>query len=360
MNNVNRAKWIGCNIAAGIALACSGEPDIVSLEPSGLEDVSFEASDRVLEDEALLRAPVTSEEMLVLEDYFARSGLGAPTSMEGRLLSWDDAMMTVDDVLFRASRMNEPALNEPVSNERDLIDKAYVNTVAANPSGVNAIEFWRPDIGGLYYIIVEDTVPNYVFNAISAVYPDWTGLATDCLGFSAFQVIRRTAYNALSQNQKDVSYEIEFRFITTTAPGWNCQGNFKACMRFPGTQSIKVNGAFVNRMAVGNILTVDSATFPSSAAEDLKKTLRHELGHGLGFAHQEISNATHHLPGTISCGITCADVYPSVMRFTSQGGGVFNASDDKKAMRTLYADEPNRNNDGCAYVDGFRVLNALP
>lgn len=352
MNKISAAKWIGCNIMAGLALACSGESDIDSPELTAPTELSSDSAggDGQLEGEALLNAGVTSEEMLVLEEYFARSSSGAPTSMEGRLLRWDDALMTVDDVLARVARMDRP----------DLIQKAYVETTAANPTGGNSIEFWRPDIGGLYYIIIENDVPNYVFTAVSQVIPEWTGLAVDCLGTPLFQVIRRSAYNALTQTQKDVAYEVVFKFIAPTSSAWTCGRSAIACADFPNFQTIRLSGSNVSRMAVGDNVLVDSTVHPSNDVDKLKRTLRHEFGHTFGFDHQSLLAGTHQLPGTQSCGQICSvgQQYASVMR-TAGAGGVF-SDDDRKALRTLYANEPNRNNDDCQYVDGFRVLNALP
>jgi hypothetical protein len=40
-------------------------------------------------------------------------------------------------------------------------------------------------------------------------------------------------------------------------------------------------------------------------------------------------------------------------------GGVFQP-DDEKSLRTLYANDANRANNDCGYVDTFRVLAQLP
>jgi hypothetical protein len=50
-------------------------------------------------------------------------------------------------------------------------------------------------------------------------------------------------------------------------------------------------------------------------------------------------------------------MYASVMRQNSNNE--FTA-DDGKTLRTLYADEPNRVSEECAYTDSERVLAKLP
>lgn len=353
MKQREKTMRIGSILLAGLALACSGEPGLEGGKLATPSDVLAPGeADGEVDVEALMRAEVTDEEMLVLEDYFERSSTGTPTSMTGRLLHWEDAMMTVDDVLWRAARMDDP----------NLIEKGFAQTNAANPNNSTSIQFFRPDIFK-YYVIVENDVPSSVFTAVGNIFSQWAGLSVDCVGVSSFEVIRRTAYNALSQNQRDITYDIQFQYITKTTPGWPCATGQDACANFPTVQSVKIGTSFTTRMAFGSRISVDSVSAPSSNIPVFEKILRHEIGHTLGFDHQTPLTQTtsaHHIPGTQSCGATsCSSPYPSVMRTGSSTATSFQ-TDDEKSMRTLYADAANRANDECAYVDGFRVLAQLP
>lgn len=351
MKPSQRTTWIGCTIVAGLALACGSESGLDETALAEGDEVSSEPSDTeaMLDREALMGADVTSEEMVVLDEYVERAGLGEPTYAKGRLLGWEDAMMTVDDVLTRVTRMDEVT----------LIEKGYAGQNVANPGSGNNIEFWRPDIGLRIYVIVENNVDNAVFTAVGEVLSEWTGLAVDCLGTGIFQVIKRSDYTGLTQDKKDTAYEVEFQFVSKAAAGWPCGTGEIGCAFFPVDQQIKVNGSFVPRLAIGRRVTLDKDSHPVNNITNLKKTLRHEFGHTFGFQHQQLSDSVQ-IPGTQSCGQICSvgQLYPSVMRSAGQGG-VFQ-SDDTKSLRTLYANETNRANDDCSYVDGFRLLAALP
>jgi hypothetical protein len=51
----------------------------------------------------------------------------------------------------------------------------------------------------------------------------------DCIGISSFEPIRRAAYDALTPNQKDVAYEIEFKYIPKTSSDWPCDNGQVGC-----------------------------------------------------------------------------------------------------------------------------------
>jgi hypothetical protein len=347
--------WIHCVSLSALALACSADPDVSDLDPraSGSESVTDEAElagadlDEAiapLDVEALKVAPVTSEEMLVVSEYITSRSLSEPTSIEGRIVRWDDAWMTVDDLLDRAAAPT-------------LVEKGYANTVAANPAAGNNIEFFRPDIGLLYRIVIQDNVPNYVFTAVQDVINEWVSADVDCLGLGGFTAIRQSAFNALTATQRAQAYEIVFNFVPITTPGWPCgsvPNGPKACAQFPGNQPISINGVSTSRLAVGDVMHFDSGTFPSNNVPKLKRILRHEFGHTFGFDHQLVTNNIL-IPGTQSCG-QCLSEFTSVM--TSPGNDTFTA-DDKKMLRTLYANVNTRANDDCQYIDGFRLLSGL-
>jgi hypothetical protein len=74
---------------------------------------------------------MTSEEIRVLADYFAESD--APTAVEGRTLPWDDAMMSVDDVLaFRELTALADELADPVP-------APGMRTLALRPARLSAL-----------------------------------------------------------------------------------------------------------------------------------------------------------------------------------------------------------------------------
>jgi hypothetical protein len=300
--------------------------------------------------EGLKSAPVSLDEAEIIQEFLASRSADAP-SFEGRIARWDDAWTTVDDLLFQAES----------ASEARLVDKAYVDTVAANPVNSTTIEWFRPDTQRQHSVIIQDDAPQFFFDAFNAVAQEYMAVQNnDCIATNTWVVMRQSTFNQLPASSKAQTYEITINYVPITTPGWPCgavPNGPKACARFPAAQNVTVftNGAFVNvtRLALGPSMHFDSGNFSSADIPKLKRTIRHELGHNLGLAHQVPSNIL--VPGTQTCG-QCFSEFDSVMRST--GRDTF-TSDDILTLKTLYMDSPNRANDGCSYVNGFRQTTAF-
>ena len=132
-------KTLKFALLSSIALACGGSPEAGEAEhtPSEVDLAPLEGevpSDAMLtpppvDVEALRAASITAEEAELLDAYFEESGRGTPTSIEGRLLHWDDVSTTVDKELLRAELLGKA----------QQVEKAYVNQNVADAVSSSAI-----------------------------------------------------------------------------------------------------------------------------------------------------------------------------------------------------------------------------
>lgn len=325
-----------------IALGCGAGADGLELLNEAVAPVDVEA---------LKAAPVSAEEAEVVE-VFLSARTEAKSSIEGRIVRWDDAWMTVDDVLFLAEH----------AEHADLVEKAYVATEGANPVDFSSIQWWRPDTQRQHTVIIEDTVDQWFFDAFASVVAEYMAMQNnDCIASNTWVVLRRSAFNALPATTKAQTYEINVNYVPITTPGWPCgsvPNGPKACAKLPSIQDVTIftGGVFVNtsRMALGRTLHFDSGTFKSTDVPKAKRTMRHEVGHNLGLSHQLLPSSIL-IPGTASCG-QCLSEFDSVMK---AGGRDSFTADDIVSVKALYMDGPLRANDGCSYVDDFRLTTAF-
>lgn len=335
------------------ALACGAGADQTELESEVDPSVELEAPIEVegpIDVEALKAAPISADEMAILDEFLAESSLGEP-SFEGRLVHWDDVWTTVDDLLLQAEG----------AHEAGLVEKAYTDHSGANPVSASTIEWFRPDTQRQHTAIIQDNVPQWFFDAFASVVAEYMAVQNnDCIATNTWVVMRQSAFAATPESTKAQTYEINVNHVPITAAGWPCgsvPNGPKACALFPSRQNVTVlsGGSFVNtsREALGPTLHFDSGTFTSSEVAKTKRVMRHEVGHTLGLAHQLPSNIQ--VPGTAGCG-QCSSEFDSVMR---AGGRDSFTNDDILTLKTLYMDGPNRANDECSYVHAFRSTTAF-
>lgn len=202
------------------------------------------------------------------------------------------------------------------------------------------------------FMIVANATPSFVFNALIAETSKIENLNPpgDCLGSSAFVVIRQSAFDALSATAKAQAYKVAVQYTAGA-----CSGAL-ACAGLPGLKTVVLaNGSSSSRVALGKATFSMNSTRLTSDNNVFRTTLLHELGHMMGRSHPENDGSAGLIPGT-----STQLLVKSVMCAPDASCASTDLSaDDILAVKTLYSDSPNRSNDGCAYDPNFRTFTPL-
>jgi hypothetical protein len=316
---------------------------------------------------------LSAEEEGLIRSHFGARPPGEELAFQGRIFTVGDVQFDADELLERLRSSVGGTVEKgfgciaasAAANDGCLSNggcPCMANDGDGNP---DTLAFFRPDTQRTAYFIVPDFVPDFVFNALTAVTLRIVSLDPpgDCLGRNTFLPVRRSIYDALDPFEKASTFSVPVTYGLDPCP----QGRpARACSFFPSSILIMTgppspNGGGQGRTELGfigagtlNNLMFNSFYFTEDSAA-FRGAIFHEFGHIMGRSHNVSDAATAKIPGT-SVDPTVAsvmDVSVTLNRANALSG------DDVQVIKTLYSDNPNRANDACAYTNGFRTFGAI-
>jgi hypothetical protein len=302
---------------------------------------------------------------------FSFDAANEPLIFTGRMVQWGDVPFHADELLEKRSGIVEKGrvCGASGSSVDGCVNTVY-NAIANDGDHLsNTLSFRRPDTVTGTYLIVPDSAPQTLFDALVTAANRITGLnpTGDCLSSSSLQPIRQASYNALDAFTRSLSYTIAVTYTSNA-----CSGAL-ACLGFPSfkTAFFPDIGTFSSRVAIGggtldinsNRLPVDNtcAVGSTTCVRNLgfSQALLHELNHGLGRSHAVNTSAAFRIPGTGTYGGPNPTQSVMCPPPPSSCASSDLSPDDVKSITTLYSDSPSRSNDSCTYSSSFRSFGPI-